>query len=239
MLNYKSLHYSEYKEMLPNGECLNISRRACFALPQKPTAANPFVQRWYYSPDRSIAIRLPRNAMGDEIGKKNAADLKWLERTEERKWQCVGKTENRCSVTCDRCPIADVCESPYINENGKGCPKKCEFCSVSVSRTVELDRQFRNDDNPDMESGMDIEDTTANVSRFIEDLESSADLYAAYKWLDPSDQLLFRLMGAKAKKAVIAKKMNMTLDGVRYRENRLRKILCSDPALKDCLRFLK
>lgn len=81
MLKYQSLHYLEYKEMFSNGECRSISRHECFAPTQKPTASNPLIQRWYYSPDQTIAIRLPRNAMGDEIGRENAADLKWLEHT--------------------------------------------------------------------------------------------------------------------------------------------------------------
>lgn len=45
-------------------------------------------------------------------------------------------------------------------------------------------------------------------------------------------------MSTKAKKTVTAEKMGMTIDGVYYREKRLRKILRSDPTLKDVLKFL-
>lgn len=80
MKNYQKLYYQHYYRMFPNGESLKCTRQECFAPAEAPTADNPFVQRWYYSPDCEMAIRLPRNVMGDDTHKANAADLKSQER---------------------------------------------------------------------------------------------------------------------------------------------------------------
>lgn len=238
MLNYKALHYEKYLEMNAVGDTTFISRRTCFAPPEKPTADNPFIQRWFYSPDQAIAIRLPRNELGDQIGKGNAAELKKQERDNAAKTQCVGVMDVPCYATCSQCPLDGCCDSKFTRKNGKVCRKKCEFCNRGVSRTVELDKSFSNEEDRDLDSRFDIADESADIAKIHEDLESLDALIAVYKRLEPSDQLLFRLMGAKAKKQVIAEQMKMTLDGVRYRENRLRKILRSDPTLKDILKFL-
>ena len=50
--------------------------RECFAPGEPPVETNPYYQRWYYDPEAGLAIRLPRNTMGEEIGKRNAADLR-------------------------------------------------------------------------------------------------------------------------------------------------------------------
>ncbi|NLO45340.1 MAG: sigma-70 family RNA polymerase sigma factor [Clostridiales bacterium] len=80
MKNYQQFHYRTYYRMRPSGETVECTRQECFAPAETPTADNPFVQRWYYSPDREVAIRLPRNVMGDDTHKANAADLKLQER---------------------------------------------------------------------------------------------------------------------------------------------------------------
>jgi len=114
--------------------------------------------------------------------------------------------------------------------------KKEERQRVKRSEMIDLDRP-RYDETGE-ERYIEIEDETVDIAKAIEDAEALATLIAAYKRLDPSDQLLFRLMGAKTKKTITAEKMGMTLDGVYYREKRLRKILYSDPTLKDSLKFL-
>ena len=76
MKNYQKLYYQHYYEMLPDAMETEVTRRACFAPAEDPTHANPFKQRWYYDPEASYVIRLPRNQMGDDLGKRNAADLK-------------------------------------------------------------------------------------------------------------------------------------------------------------------
>lgn len=114
--------------------------------------------------------------------------------------------------------------------------KKGERQRVKRSEMIELDCPRY--DEIGEEGYIELEDETADVAKIIEDAESLATLIAAYKRLDPSVQLLFWLMSTKAKKTVTAEKMGMTIDGVYYREKRLRKILRSDPTLKDVLKFL-
>lgn len=99
MQNYQKLYFNRYYIMAENGESVECTRRECFAPAEEPTADNPFKQRWYYSPDpqrkpgkpdergrfdREMAIRLPRNAKGEELHKMNAADLKAEERYAQR-----------------------------------------------------------------------------------------------------------------------------------------------------------
>ena len=80
MKDYQKFRYTHYYRMRQSGETVECTRQDCFAMAETPTADNPFVQRWYYSPDREMAIRLPRNAMGDDTHMANAADLKSQER---------------------------------------------------------------------------------------------------------------------------------------------------------------
>ena len=51
MKNYQKFHYRSYYRMRPTGETVECTRQECFAPAETPTADNPFVQRWYYSPD--------------------------------------------------------------------------------------------------------------------------------------------------------------------------------------------
>ena len=76
MRNYQKLYYQHYFEMLPNGTEKEVSRRECFAPAEEPTPADPYKQRWYYDIEASYAIRLPRTQMGDDLGRRNAAELK-------------------------------------------------------------------------------------------------------------------------------------------------------------------
>ena len=61
MLNYQKLYFQSYFKMLPNGTETEVTRRECFAPAEEPTPANPYKQRWWYDPEASYAIRLPRN----------------------------------------------------------------------------------------------------------------------------------------------------------------------------------
>lgn len=84
MKNYQQFHYQHYYRMLSGGETVECTRQECFAPAEAPTSDNPFVQRWYYSPDRELAIRLSRDTVGDNTHKENAADLKTEERHVQR-----------------------------------------------------------------------------------------------------------------------------------------------------------
>ena len=95
MKNYQQFHYRHYYCMRPSGETIECTRQECFSSPEAPTTDNPFVQRWYYSPDREVAVRLPRNAMGDDAHKANAADLKSQERAQRNPTFVSGKLRRR------------------------------------------------------------------------------------------------------------------------------------------------
>lgn len=95
MKNYQQLHYKHYYRMRPSGETVECTRQECFAPGEKPTPDNAYPQRWYYSPDREMAIRLPRNAAGEETHKANAADLKSQER-------CTQRTAERGDLEIDK-----------------------------------------------------------------------------------------------------------------------------------------
>lgn len=83
MRNYQKLHYDEYYIMLSDGSSVASTRQECFT-PETVSEDCPYKQRWYYSPDQHIAIRLPRNDLGEQFGKDNAAELKTIERVEGR-----------------------------------------------------------------------------------------------------------------------------------------------------------
>ena len=94
MRNYQKLYYHNCFEMLPNGTETEVTRRECFAPAEEPTPVNPYKQRWWYDPEASYAIRLPRNQMGEILGKRNAANLKAEERYRIRKIEnCPGELD--------------------------------------------------------------------------------------------------------------------------------------------------
>ena len=186
MRNYQKLYYQHYYEMLPNGTETEVSRRACFAPAEDQTLANPFKQRWYYDPEASYVIRLPRNQVGDDLGKRNAADLKASERYQAR------KVEN--------------------------CPG-------------ELDRPIScGDDGSDV--FIDVADETADVLAILEDREQLSALISALDKLAPDERELWDCLANKVKKQEIAVRFGITLDGVYYREKRLKSIIRSDATLK-------
>ena len=186
MRNYQKLYYQHYYEMLPNGTETEVSRRACFAPAEDQTLANPFKQRWYYDPEASYVIRLPRNQMGDDLGKRNAADLKASERYQLRK--------------------------------DKNCPG-------------ELDRPVTSDGNGN-DVLIDVADEAAGILAILEDREQLSALISALNKLAPDDRELWDCLANKVKKQEIAVRFGITLDGVYYREKRLKSIIHSDAALK-------
>lgn len=186
MRNYQKLYYQHYYEMLPDGAETEVTRRECFAPAEEPTPANPYKQRWFYDPEASYAVRLPRNQTGDSIGKRNAADLKAEERYQARKAE-------KCPGELDK-PIA-------CGDDGS------EICR-------------------------EIEDDTSDVQAIIQDRAELEALISVLDKLTPDDRELWELMKARAKKQDIADRFNITLDGVRYREKRLKSMIGSDPVLK-------
>ena len=163
MFNRQKLHYDEYRIQLEDGTEIKVTKAECFAPGEKPTADNPFKQRWYYSPDQKLAIRLPRSKEGEKTYRENDNDLKGIERDIDRQGQCVSQYNKKmCPITCDSCFFKDCCCLSNRNHNGYGCKKKCEECSVRVSRFRSMDKPVGTDDNgeplfPDYASGDDVE----------------------------------------------------------------------------------
>lgn len=232
MQNYQKLFYSYYYAQAPDGECVCVTRKVCFAPAEAPTDFNPYKQRWFYDPDAGYAIRLARTKSGDELGKRNAADLKSEERQQSRQCGCVGKSgEISCPMTCNNCPLNNDCVSNYKAANGAKCHKKCEVCSRSVTRNFELDKPIGNNDESS-NAYVDLPDETADILAILEDKELLFALFSALDKLSPDDRELWDCFVKKVKKQDIADRFNLTLDGVYYREKRLKSILRSDETLK-------
>ncbi len=148
MLNYQKLYYNQYRILLEDGTELTVSKEECFAPGELPTEENPYRQRWYYSPDHTIAIRLPRNEDGEAAYLVNAADLKSIEREEKRKRSCVGEVNQKmCPISCANCRFKNYCTLEDRDNNGCGCRKKCEDCTVRISRFRSMDNPVGEDDN--------------------------------------------------------------------------------------------
>ncbi len=232
MKNHQKQHYHEFYLMLSDGSSIKTTRRECFAPAEPVTADNPYPQRWFYSPDGQMAIRLPRNEIGETFGKGNAADIKGEERDTERKNLCIGQTSHAsCSVTCVGCHFRDYCDSDYRANNGINCKRKCDCCSLYVRRTLELDKPLGfNDDGTEVT--FDLADESADVEGAYSSTEQQSTIAAIIASLDPVDRELWTCMVQKIKKVEIAKKLNMTVDGVYYRQKRLERLLRENEALK-------
>ena len=185
MKNYQRIRYSHYYDMAPNGVETEITRQQCFA-PPAVIPNCPFKQRWLYDLEAGYVIRLPRNSMGEMLGKRNAADLKKTERA-------AANVTKHTAFELDK-PIC-------CGDDG------CEF--------------YR-----------ELEDETADVQAIAEDRAVLKALFAVLETLSDDDRELWRLLKRQAKKQEIADRFGITVDGVRYRENRLKKAIKSDPALK-------
>ncbi|NLI13927.1 MAG: hypothetical protein GX425_15225 [Peptococcaceae bacterium] len=186
MRNYQKLYYKRYYKLLPDGTEKEVTRRECFAPAEEPTPTNPYKQRWYYDPEASYAVRLPRSPLGESLGKRNAADLKKEERVHS------GQAKRR---------------------------------DIELDKPVSLEEDGR-------EVYLEIEDENADVQAIIQDRAVLDALISVLDKLTPDERELWELMKARARKQEIAGRFSITLDGVRYRENRLKSIIGSDPVLK-------
>lgn len=232
MKNHQKQHYHEFYLMLSDGSSIKTTRHECFAPAEPVTADNLYPQRWYYSPDCQIAIRLPRNELGETLGKQNAADLKAEERFAERKNLCIGQASHAsCSKTCKDCHFRDYCDSEYRAKNGVGCKRKCDCCSLYVRRTLELDKPLGfNDDGTEVT--FDLADESTNIEGAYSDTKQQDAIAAIIASLDPIDRELWFCLVRKIKKNEIADRLHMTVDGVYYRQKRLERLLRENEALK-------
>ena len=208
MKNYQRLYYQRYYAQNENGEYVPVSKKVCFAPAEAPTGAYPYKQRLFYDPEAGYSVRLERSKRGEDIYRTNDTSLKREERYQERKFQCIWK-------------------------GTKNCDQDCTHCSrTHKSRTVELDKNWKNDSDDDMETHFEPVDETADITEIIEDKHLLSTLFSALEKLSPEDRELWNLLKTKAKKKVIADKLNLSIEGVRYREKRLFDKLRSDEALK-------
>ena len=208
MKHYQKLYYKHFYAQDENGEYIPVSKKVCFAPAEAPDTTNPYKQRWFYDPEAGYAVRLARTAAGDKLGRRNAADLKAVERYEISKTECVLKDKNECD-------------------------HDCEFCiKRNTRRSIELDRSWNKDGSDEMESRFDVADEGADVSTIVEDRDLLSTLINVLDKLLPEDRELWQCMVRGDKKQDIADKLRITIDGVYYREKRLRGILRSNPKLK-------
>ena len=111
--------------------------------------------------------------------------------------------------------------------------KKQERTVISDAKhtDIELDKPISNSDDGS-EVFTELEDETADVYAIYEDQAQLDALLDVINTLSDEDRELWKLMISKAKKQEIADRFHITLDGVRYREKRLKGIIGSDPVLK-------
>ena len=233
MKNYQQFHYRTYYRMRQSGETVECTRQECFAPAETPTADNPFVQRWYYSPDREMAIRLPRNAMGDDTHKANAADLKQQERSQKKPGLCVAQTPLvDCPVTCDNCRIKDSCDSKNRAKDGVDCKHKCDFCTVGKSSIFEIDKQMSRTDDGE-ESGFDIPDEADGPVEFLIKKETVTSIRIAVDALTLEERYLWDELLSDKTKAKIAEECGLSEGAIRKRVKKLAQTLRENPALKN------
>lgn len=212
MKNYQKLYYKHYYAQNENGEYIPVSRKACFAPAEPPTEDKPYKQRWFYDPEAGYAVRLERNKQNEDIHRLNDTSLKKEERYRDRKFSCVWKDTSNCNQDCIKCIRKNTC------------------------RTVELDKTWANENSDEMKSIFDPIDETQSIAEILEDKELFSALASALEKLSAKDMELFYCLMYKEQKKVIAEKLNITVDGVRYRELQLRKKLLSNKDLKDFLK---
>ena len=233
MKNYQQLYYQHYYRMVPSGETVECTRRECFAPGEEQTQDNPYVQRWYYSPDREMAIRLPRNAMGDETHKANAADLKMQERALEKPNRCCGQTSAAtCAVTCVNCSNRKYCDSPHRTTSGIRCKCKCDYCSVYRRRFLDLDKPLSfNDDGTEVL--FEIEDERFNVEATYAALEQHKVILVAVEALTPEERHLWDELLSGKTKAKIAEECGLSEGAIRKRVKKLAQTLRENQGLKN------
>ena len=210
MKNYQRVNYRKYYAQDENGKYVEVDRKTCFASAEPPTKDNPYKQRWFYDEEAGYVVRLSRTKESEDIHRFNSSSLKREERYRNRKFGCIYKDTNKCNQDCDRCE--------YKN----------------TSRTVELDKNWSNESD-EMDNFFTPADDSQDILNILEDKELRNILQSAFESLPLEDQLLFNCLIERKAKKDVAKLLNITVDGVRYRELQLRKKLLSNKDLKNLL----
>lgn len=210
MKNYQRVNYEKYYVTDEEGNHTQVTRDVCFAVAEPPTKENPLKQRWFYDEEARYVVRLARTQANEDMHRINSTSLKQGERYRNRKFSCIYKGTNKCDKDCNSCTFKNT------------------------SRTVELDKNWTNDGD-EMESSFIPIDESQDIFNILEEKEFMSILLVAYESLSIEEQELFNFLINKEKKKVIADKLKITVDGVRYRELQLRKKLLSNKDLKDYL----
>ena len=87
--------------------------------------------------------------------------------------------------------------------------------------------------NDGNEMYMEVQDESADVLAIIEEQALLNALVSVLDRLARDDRELWSCLVNKEKKQEIAERFNLTLDGVYYREKRLKSVLRSDKTLKN------
>lgn len=209
MKNYQRVNYRKYYAQNENGKYVEVDRKTCFATAEPPTKDNPYKQSWLYDEEASYVVRLSRTKESEDIHRFNSSSLKKEERYRNRKFTCIYKDTNKCSQECNRCE--------YKNN----------------SRTVELDKNWSNDD--EMDILFTPTDDSQDIFSILEDKELKELIGLAFESLSAEEQLLFNCLLEGTAKKVLAELLGITVDGVRYRELQLRKKLLAHKDLKSFL----
>jgi hypothetical protein len=154
-------------------------------------------------------VRLERNERGEKIYRANSASVRREERYRESRLECVFKD------TAD-------------------CDQNCDYCARSyTSHTVEMDMHW----NKDGEELVSLFELDEDID-IHESAERNAELEAFNVALEklPYGRELWELLKAGASKKAIAGHFGITVNGVRYREQRMHEIFCADEPLKNFFR---
>ena len=79
---------------------------------------------------------------------------------------------------------------------------------------------------------LEVADEAADILAILEDREKLSALFSALNKLAPDERELWNCLANKVKKQDIADRFGITLDGVYYREKRLKSIIRSNATLK-------
>lgn len=143
----------------------------------------------------------------------------------QRWWYDV---EANYAVRLPRSPLGET-----LGKRNAADRKKAERTAISDAEhtAIELDKPVGYGDDGS-EVYTELADETADIYAIYEDKAQLEALMDVLNTLSDDDRELWELMKVKAKKQDIADRFHITLDGVRYREKRLKGIIGSDPVLK-------
>jgi hypothetical protein len=169
-------------------------------------------------PESGLVLRMPPTSENEILCKENRQFV-WREKKRiERKCACFAKGTAQCPKTCNGCQMASLCDLLHKADGGLKCAKKCEFCDISQSRVVELDKFSDEGDENDVgrfEPADDFDFTTVaednalltTLYAALADLtQEDADLIRAIFWEGKTERQLAPELGLKEPKSVNKRK---------------------------------